>query len=217
MPDQARAGEKLYRGIAVSAGVCRGKIFVLGKPDGAIPRRQLADSELPAELKRLKQLRLNGIHLPQKELDALRTALPNCEIAHSPDPLVQCSTAATAGSVDQAIQDGVVDSLNYSISGGTDPWNEPTSLAFLSATNAGIFVAAAAGNTGTSVPVALPGTVNHMEPWVVTVAASTHTGGAIAPSMSVTGPGTPPANTQNIPLTEANADTPQTAPLHSLM
>ena len=55
MPDQARAGEKLYRGIAVSAGVCRGKIFVLGKPDGSIPRRDLTDAELPGELKRLEE------------------------------------------------------------------------------------------------------------------------------------------------------------------
>ena len=39
----------------MSAGVCRGKIFVLGKPDGSIPRRELAEAELPAELKRLEE------------------------------------------------------------------------------------------------------------------------------------------------------------------
>jgi hypothetical protein len=121
--------------------------------------------------------------------------------ACSPDVNVQCTTAATSASVDQAIQDGVVDALNYSISGGTSPWNDSTSLAFLSAADAGIFVAAAAGNTSASVPNQVPGTVNHMEPWVATIAAGTHTGGSIAPTLTVTGPGSPPANVQNMPLT----------------
>lgn len=121
--------------------------------------------------------------------------------ACSPDPAVQCSESATSASVDQAIQDGVVDALNYSISGGRDPWNDPTSLAFLAAADAGIFVAAAAGNTSASTPVPLPGTSHHWEPWVTSVAASTHTGGSIAPTLTVTGPGSPPANVQNVPLT----------------
>ena len=69
MPDQARAGEKLYRGIAVSAGVCRGKIFVLGKPDCSIPRRQLEDSELPGELKRLEEAM---VHTRQQILEVQR-------------------------------------------------------------------------------------------------------------------------------------------------
>ncbi len=131
--------------------------------------------------------------------------------ACSPDTNIQCSSAATSASVDQAIQDGIVDALNYSISGGTDPWHDSTSLAFLSATDAGIFVAAAAGNTGTSVPNQIPGTANHAEPWVTTAAATTHTGGAIAPDLTVTGPGTPPANIQEQPLTEAAGDVPPTA------
>ena len=137
--------------------------------------------------------------------------------ACSPDPAVQCSTLATSASVDQAIQDGIVDALNYSISGGTDPWNDSTSLAFLSATDAGIFVAAAAGNTSASVPNQVPGTANHLEPWVTTVAAGTHTGGAIGPYLSLTGPGTPPPSVQNIPLAEGQGDTPPTAPITAPM
>jgi hypothetical protein len=129
----------------------------------------------------------------------------------SPDPAVQCQESSTAMAVEHALQDGVVNALNYSISGGTDPWGDIASQAFLSASNAGIFIAAAGGNTSASVPAAIPGTVNHWEPWVATLAASTHTGGAIAPDFSMTGPGTPPANTQNIPLDEAQADTPSTA------
>jgi hypothetical protein len=121
--------------------------------------------------------------------------------ACSPDPQVQCSDAATSGGVDQAIQDGIVDALNFSISGGISPWNDVTSEAFLSATDSGIFIAAAAGNTSATVPLPLPGTANHSEPWVTTVAAGTHTGGSIAPTLSITGPGTPPANLVGIPLT----------------
>ena len=130
--------------------------------------------------------------------------------ACSPDVNVQCSTSATTASVDQAIQDGVVDALNYSISGGETPWADSTSLAFLAAEDAGIFVAAAGGNTSASVPNQVPGTVNHAEPWVTTVAAGNHTGGALDQYLSVTGPGSPPANVQHDTLTSADGDTPAT-------
>ncbi|MFC5488863.1 S8 family serine peptidase [Dokdonella soli] len=100
------------------------------------------------------------------------------------------STSALAAAANQAIQDGIVDVLNYSISGGLDPWNDPVSQAFLSATDAGIFVAAAAGNNETT-PVTLPGTANHWEPWVTTVAAGNHTGGPLGYSATVSGAGAP--------------------------
>lgn len=111
-----------------------------------------------------------------------------------------CPTSATSASVDQAIQDGVVDVLNYSISGGGSPWSQVTSRAFLAAQNAGIFVAASAGNTNASIPEALPGTANHSEPWVTTVAASTHTGGLVVNFLSVDG------GPQNSPLQQASGD-----------
>ncbi len=96
------------------------------------------------------------------------------------DEFTGCSSIATAASVDQAVASGVVDVLNYSISGGTAPWAEATSQAFLSAVNAGIFVAAAAGNTGGDyVNGRVAGTVIHIEPWVLSVAASFHSGGSI--------------------------------------
>ncbi len=115
-----------------------------------------------------------------------------------------CKQSATSASVNQAIADGVVDVLTYSISGGTDFWNDSTSQAFLTATISGIFVAAAGGNTSPTVPTPVPGTVNHFEPWVLTVAASTHQAKALGGQLSVTGPGTPPANTRNLSLAEAN-------------
>jgi subtilisin family serine protease len=78
-----------------------------------------------------------------------------------------CFVSDSAAAVQQSILDGV-DVLNFSIDGGQSPYSDAVSLAFLDAYNAGIFVAASAGNSG-------PGadTVAHREPWVTTVAAST--------------------------------------------
>ena len=78
-----------------------------------------------------------------------------------------CFASDSVAAVQQAILDGV-DVINYSISGGTSPYTDPVELAFLDAYQAGVFVAASAGNEG---PAA--GTVNHLSPWVTTVAAST--------------------------------------------
>ena len=55
MPDPAQKGEKIYRGIPVSIGVCRGKILVLGRSHTAIPKRDLSDAELPEEINRLEK------------------------------------------------------------------------------------------------------------------------------------------------------------------
>jgi len=78
-----------------------------------------------------------------------------------------CTSADTMSAVQQAILDGA-EVINYSISGGVDPLTDPTELAFLDAYNAGVFVAASAGNDGPGA-----GTANHLSPWVTTVAAST--------------------------------------------
>ncbi|MFC4819964.1 S8 family serine peptidase [Dokdonella ginsengisoli] len=90
--------------------------------------------------------------------------------AEFPQPDGTCATDATAAAADQAVADGV-DAINFSISGGSSPWTDDTSIAFRNAVEAGIFVAAAAGNTsgGSS-----PGSVDHLEPWTITVGASTH-------------------------------------------
>lgn len=78
-----------------------------------------------------------------------------------------CFSSDSAAAVGQAVKDGV-QVINFSISGGTTPQTDPVELAFLDAYAAGVFVAASAGNDG---PEA--GTVNHLSPWVTTVAAST--------------------------------------------
>ncbi|MEV4411627.1 S8 family serine peptidase [Catellatospora sp. NPDC049609] len=78
-----------------------------------------------------------------------------------------CMSSDSAAAVAQAVRDGV-DVVNFSVSGGTDPFSDPVEMAFLDAYAAGVFVAASAGNSGPE-----PGTVNHLSPWVTTVAAST--------------------------------------------
>ncbi len=55
MPEPAQQGEKVFRGIPVSLGVCRGKIIVLGRSHAPIPKRQLADAELTEEINRLEK------------------------------------------------------------------------------------------------------------------------------------------------------------------
>lgn len=107
-----------------------------------------------------------------------------------------CSGAAILAGIQNAIADQV-DVVNFSISGGTNPWSD-NDRNFLDMINAGIFVAAAAGNlqSGETDPTSK---VNHLGPWMMTVAASTQDE-VLAPILSVVGPGTPPAEIGAIPL-----------------
>ncbi|HEX5124643.1 MAG TPA: S8 family serine peptidase, partial [Rhodanobacteraceae bacterium] len=110
-----------------------------------------------------------------------------------------CSGAAILAGIQNAIADQV-DVVNFSISGGTSPWsNGDNDRNFLDMVHAGIFVAAAAGNlqTGETDPTSK---VNHLGPWMTTVAASTQDE-VLSPILSVVGPGTPPADISAIPLT----------------
>ncbi|WP_295797108.1 S8 family serine peptidase [uncultured Microbulbifer sp.] len=82
-----------------------------------------------------------------------------------------CYPSLTVASVEQAIEDGV-DVINYSIGptgAQADPWSDVSHIAFLSAREAGIFVAASAGNAGPG-----PYTTGNNSPWTTTVGASTH-------------------------------------------
>ncbi len=78
-----------------------------------------------------------------------------------------CYTSDSVSAIDRAVADGV-HVINYSISGSQTSVNDPVEQAFLRAANAGVFVAASAGNSGPGVAVA------HLSPWLTTVAASTH-------------------------------------------
>jgi subtilisin family serine protease len=102
-----------------------------------------------------------------------------------------CPTAASRAAVDQAVLDGVVDIINFSIGGGDNPYN-PADIDFfmLNATNAGLLIAASAGNSGPD-----PGTVHHLGPWMTTVANNRHDRTAVEVSLVDMSGGvtTPPA------------------------
>src|SRR5688572_7247048 len=56
MADPAKSGERTLRGIAVSQGVCRGPVLVLGRSEGeGIPRQNVSESEVPKQIERLEQ------------------------------------------------------------------------------------------------------------------------------------------------------------------
>src|SRR5262252_7012265 len=55
MSDAAQKGEKVFRGIPVSGGVCRGKILVLGKAKPTITKHQITNGELQGEVSRLEK------------------------------------------------------------------------------------------------------------------------------------------------------------------
>ncbi|MFI4970193.1 MAG: S8 family serine peptidase [Lysobacterales bacterium] len=115
-----------------------------------------------------------------------------------------CAGADILAGIENAIADQVK-VLNFSISGGTSPWND-NDRNFLDAVNANVFVAAAAGNlqTGETDPT---GKVNHLGPWVMTVAASTQDE-FLGPQLAVTGPGTPPADITGIALNPGSTTVP---------
>jgi subtilisin family serine protease len=105
---------------------------------------------------------------------APRAQIISYKVCGSVPGTASCYGSDTVAAIDQAIADGV-DVLNFSVGGGSDPYNDIVSLAFLSAYDNGIFVAKAGGNSG-------PGadTVDGRSPWVTTVGASTHDRGFVA-------------------------------------
>ncbi len=80
-----------------------------------------------------------------------------------------CATPDIVQAIEDAVADGV-DVINMSLGGGSEsPVSFASELAAANAADAGVFVAASAGNSG-------PGTstLDHPSPWLTTVAASTH-------------------------------------------
>jgi len=78
-----------------------------------------------------------------------------------------CANSDSMAAIDQAVADGV-DVINFSISGTRTNFLDPVEVAFLFAADAGVYVAASAGNTNGASQVA------HPSPWITTVAASSH-------------------------------------------
>ena len=79
-----------------------------------------------------------------------------------------CASSDSVAAIDQAVADGV-DVINFSISGSLTSFMDPVEIAFLFAADAGVFVAASAGNDGPDIS-----TIAHPGPWMTTVAAGTH-------------------------------------------
>jgi len=129
-------------------------------------------------------------------------------------PGTSCPGFDINAGMDTVLLDGDVEAMNFSISGGTNPWadNDRRKLDLVAS---GVFVAASAGNTGDATPDPV-GEVNHRGPWVMSVAASTRDGDFNG-AMSLTGPGTPPATTQNVAM-DRGSDSPLGDPLtdHSI-
>jgi uncharacterized repeat protein (TIGR01451 family) len=112
-----------------------------------------------------------------------------------------CYSDATVKAVDDAILTGVK-VINYSISGGSNPYGDIVELAFLNATSAGIFVSTSAGNAGDTTGAS---SVAHRSPWVSTVAASTHDR-IFALPVNIAGPGTVPPELTGIGAVPSGAN-----------
>ena len=92
-----------------------------------------------------------------------------------------CAFSDTAAATDDAVADGV-DIITFSV-GTSASFTDVQDVAFLGAIDAGVFVSRSAGNEGPA-----PSTTNAGEPWVITVAASTHSGKSYATATRVTAP-----------------------------
>lgn len=118
-----------------------------------------------------------------------------------------CLNVSLVAAINQAVADGV-DVVNYSIGGGADPWGEDQSLAFLAAAQGDVFVSTSAGNAGPSAS-----SLSHLEPWVSTAAATSHTRGPFANTLDLTGPEPVPAELTGLLVTFPTDSVKPTAPI----
>ena len=90
MAERQQKGERTYHGIAVSAGVCRGKILVLHRTSHVIARRDLAENDVAAEVGRfeqaLVQTRQQILEVQRRVLKDLSAA--EADIFDAPSPSV---------------------------------------------------------------------------------------------------------------------------------
>lgn len=62
MAEMMNKGERVYRGIPVSSGVCRGKVLVLKQEAASVVKRQLTEAQVNEEVARLEQALLATRH-----------------------------------------------------------------------------------------------------------------------------------------------------------
>ena len=181
---------KCVPGEDFNASMCNQKLigaqyFVAGHggPDSIIPEEFLSPRDFDGHGSHTASTaagnngtQVTGPNLPAALLKKASGMAPRARIAtykicwEKPDhSQVDCFTSDAVAAIDQAVADGV-DAINYSVSGTTTNFLNSVEVAWLFAEDAGVFVAASAGNSG---PTA--STVAHPSPWIATVAASTHT------------------------------------------
>ncbi|MCW8092278.1 S8 family serine peptidase [Alteromonas sp. ASW11-130] len=90
-----------------------------------------------------------------------------CQPGNTGDTYGGCLGTPMVAAVEDAIESGIVDVINFSISGGGYPWTGALNAAWLSARNAGIFLAHSAGNEGPT-----PFSTAKHAPWVTAVGAA---------------------------------------------
>ena len=62
MADSGRSGEKIFQGIPVSPGVCRGRILIVGRPQDEIPKIHIEADEVGCQVQRLEQALIDTRH-----------------------------------------------------------------------------------------------------------------------------------------------------------
>ncbi|MBD3584507.1 S8 family serine peptidase [Salinimonas sp. HHU 13199] len=80
-----------------------------------------------------------------------------------------CYDSVIAKAIEDAIASGIVDVINFSVSGGGDPWTGAVNEAWLAAHSAGIFTSHSASNSGPD-----DFTTEKQSPWMTVVGATTH-------------------------------------------
>ncbi len=91
-----------------------------------------------------------------------------CSPGDTGDTYSGCPGAAIVAALEDAVSDDV-DVINYSISGGGNPWESSSEMTFLAAQQAGIFSSVSAGNSGPNAS-----TTEKSAPWYTVVGAATH-------------------------------------------
>ncbi len=122
-----------------------------------------------------------GLKFPMVSGVAPRANVIMYQVCHPGDgsyttDYVGCPGSALMAGIEDAIADGV-DVINYSIGTtfGAFPWESPTEMAFLAAREAGISVSASAGNSyAPRYSSQARGAIDHLSPWLTSVAATTH-------------------------------------------
>ncbi len=108
--------------------------------------------------------RISGV-APHANIVSYQVCLPG----ETDDTYNGCYDSAIVKAIDDAVASGVVDIINFSISGGGDPWTGAVNEAWLNAHGAGVFTTHSASNEG---PASY--TTEKHAPWLTVVGASTH-------------------------------------------